>query len=49
MQIENNKEEVPFSYYENLFRNADPAEIAARLPETAWDGKCFSVTLMGTS
>ena len=49
MQVENNKEEVPFSYYENLFRNADPAEIAGRLPNTAWDGRCFSVTLMGTS
>ena len=49
MQVENNKEEVPFSYYENLFRSADPAEIAKRLPNTAWDGKCFCVTLMGTS
>ncbi len=48
MQIENNKEEVPFSYYENIFRSADPAEIAQRLPNSAWDGKCFSVTLMGT-
>ena len=48
MQIENNKEEVPFSYYESLFRNADPAEIARRLPHTAWDGKRFFVTLMGT-
>ena len=48
MQIENNKEEVPFSYYENIFRNADPAEIAARLPDTAWNGKRFLVTLMGT-
>ena len=48
MQVENNKEEVPFSYYENLFRSADPEEIAGRLPHTAWNGKCFSVTLMGT-
>ena len=48
MQIENNKEEVPFSYYENLFRNADPVEIAARLPDTVWNGKRFLVTLMGT-
>ena len=48
MQIENNKEEVPFSYYENIFRNADPEEIAARLPDTAWNGKRFLVTLMGT-
>ncbi len=48
MQIENNKEEVPFSYYENLFRSADPVEINRRLPHTAWDGKRFCVTLMGT-
>ena len=48
MQVENNKEEVPFSYYENLFRAADPQEIAARLPQTKWDGKSFYVTLMGT-
>ena len=49
MQVENNKEEVPFSYYENLFREADPVEIAGRLPHTAWDGKRFVVNLMGTS
>ncbi len=49
MQVENNKEEVPFSYYENLFRSADPAEIARRLPHTAWDGKRFSLTLMGVN
>ena len=30
MQIENHKEEVPFAHYEELFRKADPAEIAAR-------------------
>ena len=47
MQIENHKEEVPFSYYENLFREADAQEILSRLPELKWDGKEFYVNLMG--
>lgn len=46
MQIENHKEEVPFSYYENLFRNLDPAEAAPRA-NVKWDGKEFYVTLIG--
>ena len=48
MHIENNKEEVPFSYYEGLFKNIDPTEVAARLPDVAWDGKAFSVKLLST-
>ena len=47
MQIENHKEEVPFAHYEGLFRALDPAE-AARRTGTAWDGKEFFVTLLGT-
>ena len=46
MQIENHKEEVPFSYYENLFRDLDPAEAAARTG-AKWDGKEFYVNLLG--
>ena len=46
MQIENHKEEVPFSYYENLFRDLDPAEAAMRTG-TKWDGKEFYVNLLG--
>ena len=46
MQIENHKEEVPFSYYENLFRDLDPAEAAPRA-NVKWDGKEFYVTLIG--
>ena len=46
MQIENNKEEVPFGHYEALFRQADPVEIAERLG-VKWDGKAFTVTLLG--
>ena len=46
MQIENNKEEVPFSYYENLFRELAPTEAATRTG-TKWDGKEFYVNLLG--
>lgn len=46
MEIENNKEEVPFGYYEKLFRQADPKEITDRLG-VAWDGGEFKVTLLG--
>ena len=44
MQIENNKEEVPFSYYEGLFQNLDPAEAVARTG-VQWDGEEFYVNL----
>ena len=47
MQIENHKEEVPFAHYEEKFRALDPAEAVTRLPDTAWDGKEFTVTLLG--
>ena len=46
MQIENHKEEVPFAHYEELFRQADPAEIVLRLPDIRWDGKEFTVRLL---
>ena len=46
MEIENNKEQVPFDYYEDLFAKADPAEIAGRLPEVSWDGKAFTLGLL---
>ena len=46
MQIENHKEEVPFAHYEELFRNLDPAEAAARTG-AKWDGKEFYVNLLG--
>ena len=47
MQIENHKEEVPFSYYEEKFRSADAAQIAARLPDVPFDGNGFTLTLLG--
>ncbi len=46
MQIENHKEEVPFSHYETLFRELDAAEAAQRTGVN-WDGKEFYVNLLG--
>ncbi len=48
MQIENHKEEVPFSYYENLFQSLDPQEAASRTG-AEWNGKEFYVNLIGRS
>lgn len=47
MQIENHKEEVPFSYYEEKFTALDPADATSRLPDVKWDGKEFYVNLLG--
>ena len=47
MQIENHKEEVPFSYYEDLFKKIDPADTASRLSFVTWDGTAFEVKLLG--
>ena len=46
MIIENNKEEVPFSHYAELFAKADPAEIAARTG-IPFENGAFAVTLLG--
>ncbi len=46
MQIENHKEEVPFSYYENLFRQLVPEEAVTRTG-VKWDGQEFYVNLLG--
>ena len=46
MQIENNKEEVPFSHYADLFAKADPAEISVRL-NLPFENGAFTVTLLG--
>ena len=46
MQIENHKEEVPFSYYEGLFCQLNPQEAVARTG-AQWDGKEFYVNLLG--
>ena len=46
MQIENHKDEVPFSYYEDQFRALNPEEAAQRMG-AKWDGKEFTVNLLG--
>ena len=47
MQIENHKEEVPFAYYEELFRKFAAESAADRLSDVKWDGREFTVRLMG--
>ena len=49
MQIENHKEEVPFSHYEEKFRALDPQDAVSRLPDVKFDGETFTVTLLGRS
>ena len=46
MIIENNKEEVPFSHYEGLFRDLAPQAAVTRTG-VKWDGKEFYVNLLG--
>ena len=46
MQIENNKEQVPFEYYERLFRELEPAAAVSRLEGVAWDGREFTLKLL---
>ncbi|MBR2309301.1 MAG: DUF3786 domain-containing protein [Oscillospiraceae bacterium] len=46
MQVENHKEEVPFSYYEDKFRALNPEDATARLQDIKWDGKEFYVNLL---
>ena len=47
MQIENHKEEVPFAHYEEKFRGLEPASVAERLKDVCWDGKEFTLNLLG--
>jgi len=47
MQVENHKEEVPFAHYEEKFRTLSPADVTARLEAVKWDGKAFTVKLLG--
>ena len=48
MQVQNNKEEVPFAHYEEKFRALDPVEAAKRCGVPFADGK-FSVRLLGVT
>ena len=47
MQIENHKEEVPFSHYTELFAKLDPQEAAARLPFVDFEAGVFTISLLG--
>ena len=47
MEIENHKEEVPFAFYEEKFRSLNPEDAAARLESVRWDGKEFTLRLLG--
>ena len=47
MQIENHKEEVPFAFYEEKFRALDPVEAVNRVRDAVWDGKEFTLRLLG--
>lgn len=47
MQVENNKEGVPFSHYTELFSRMDPRETVTRLPFVDFDGERFTVKLLG--
>ena len=47
MRIENHKEEVPFSYYEGLFRALDPQTVLERLPGVTFAQEHFTMTLLG--
>ena len=49
MHIENHKEEVPFSFYEEKFKSLDPAEVKARLPFVGYADGAFTVELLGQS
>ena len=47
MEIENHKEEVPFAFYEEKFRALSPENVTARLSDVRWDGKEFTIRLLG--
>ena len=47
MQIENHKEEVPFAHYEEQFQDLDPKSVTDRLSEVTWDGREFTLKLLG--
>ena len=47
MQIQNRKEEAPFSYYAAQFQSLNPEEVTGRLCAVKWDRKEFYVNLLG--
>ena len=47
MQVENHKEEVPFSHYEQRFASLDPMDAVSRNPSVGYDGEAFYLKLLG--
>lgn len=47
MELENHKEEVPFSHYAGLFKNLDPQDAVKRLPSVVWENSRFTLKLLG--
>ena len=47
MHIEDHKEEVPFSFYEEKFKSLDPADVTARLPFVTFADGAFTSELLG--
>lgn len=47
MQIENHKEEVPFSHYTALFHDLSPEDVKKRLADVPFDGKEYRLRLLG--
>lgn len=45
--VRNQKEAVPFAFYEGRFRSLSPEEATTRLQDAKWDGKEFYVNLIG--
>ena len=48
MQVQNHKEEVPFTHYEEKFASLDPQEAAERCG-VPFENSRFTVTLLGTA
>ena len=49
MQIENNKEQVPFEHYQRAFEKTELEEICGRLPDVQVENGVFTLNLLGTA
>lgn len=47
--VENHKEEVPFSYYEEKFKEMSLSSVIERLGSEIWDGEGFTLKLLNRS
>ena len=48
MEIENNKEQVPFEHYQRAFAKTEIEEICSRLPDVRVEDGVFTLNLLGT-